>query len=648
MVPRYVTFLAIFFQLLSALAQSNPQFQRIATFIGSTDEAITGATTDPGNRMIVAGKTAKLLDARISLKNGDTVNLMAENDTNAGNPALFLAVFDTLGYLVWNVVSPSTHSMAYAHIWTIHCDAFGNILIGGNFRVGLLLGSTNGKSKQLKAYTREGARTYSLDDAPYNSFIAKYNPHGELLWAHTGISFDHSAITQIVSDPLGNIFLLAYAHSNSFSLGQQILFKNNGSREGYIYNFDILVIGLNADGNDLWAFYGGDLKSRELVYDTDRGLYIRCTGNQTAARFWHTDGLFYTLREYEIFEPVDLYLEPDGTLRQVLPSFQTKVRARMHQVVEATAGNRYVLTESYAYSPFYRTGYHDAPTFGKTTFEIDSGNFRLIALEPNHEIRWTLTFYSRNAGKPGKINMDDSGYLYLTGLYLGNLYVAKDGNIIQTYAGQMPATYTIKINNAGDIIWYHANAYLDIRTFDGKTSYAIPTGNRLYTAGTWNFDPPAFVPKSKDDPSFRQVSRTDAFVYMAVMQPVPESKSIQEHPAISAIGNDSFLTHRVYDSVKSAPPVCNEAKESTLTFQIFPNPVHAGKVDIHIDISMDEGKPVQLTVTDQNGRLVFKQENINTRGITRISWKTDQVKPGIYYFRLSRDKTCYTRKLVVM
>ena len=187
----------------------------------------------------------------------------------------FVAKYDRNGIPVWvrqasGATSGIPATLAVEGATALAVDSTGNVYIGGSFVKTIVL---QGGANPNVTLADNGAAGVN-----YESFIAKYNANGNLLWAKGGnsgspknadnLEIGQNAINQIVIDASGNLYVSGLVSGNRFF---GTTFTNNGETE-------ILLAKLNsADGAVVWTkIIGGaaDDNALDLKIDNSNNLYL--------------------------------------------------------------------------------------------------------------------------------------------------------------------------------------------------------------------------------------------------------------------------------------------------------------------------------------------------------------------------------------
>jgi len=193
----------------------------------------------------------------------DTLNLDGNMLINRGNgnatSDIFLAKFDPNGTVLW---ANSSGGIDNDEGRALCLDGNGNILIAGCFRSP---SATFGSNLLTLSGTGE-------------SFVAKYDPAGNNLWAKgsTGTTFQEA--NAVVTDQNGNVFIAGRFSSSTLSFGS-LSILNAGSG-------DVFLVSYSPTGNEQWAKSIGGSGFEEctaICYTPNVGLYL--TGSFISSTF---------------------------------------------------------------------------------------------------------------------------------------------------------------------------------------------------------------------------------------------------------------------------------------------------------------------------------------------------------------------------
>lgn len=188
----------------------------------------------------------------------DTTTLT--NDSTIGAMDIFLVKYDTNGNVLWaksaggNGVDRSISSIT---------DPFGNVIITGYiYSSAIIFGSTTLTNPDNTGLT-------------YDTFLVKYDPNGNILWAKSPSGTSGEAVSSITSDAWGNLCIVGTYKSTTITFDSTTLTNDttNGSNDMFIVKYDTL-------GNLLWAkSEGGSKSDYAICVTTDSSDNIYLVGN---------------------------------------------------------------------------------------------------------------------------------------------------------------------------------------------------------------------------------------------------------------------------------------------------------------------------------------------------------------------------------
>jgi len=311
-----------------------------------------------------------------------------------------------------------------------------------------------------------------------HSFLTKYDPNGQVLWARTfGDSITCSSAA-VCTDTAGNVFITGFFGSPTIAFGNAILFNNSGN------SMAVFVAKLDASGNVLWASGGGDAEGspESVCADSKGNVYLTGSFDLHTTTFGPTilqnPGLTSVfLVKYDIQGHV-IWASgaPGNGLNQAF------------SVVADKNGNTYI------------TGVYssDSLTFGAQTISnnaggISNGNVFLVKYDANGNALWARSGAASVSNSIGYcVCLDPSGNAYMTGAFESpsinfgsapllnkgdqNIFIVKydpSGNVLWTQAaggGGTDAGYTLSVD-------HHYNLYVS----GGQSSTSMKLGTYMLT-----------------------------------------------------------------------------------------------------------------------------------------------------------------------
>jgi hypothetical protein len=262
-----------------------------------------GICTDANGNVYVVGEFGS----------GTPVSFGTTTLTSHGAYDMFIVKYDSNGNVIWAKNEGGTSDDIGYHIST---DTYGNIFVAGVFlSPSITFGSTtlfrSGASGSVNTFIAKydsngnvlwaksnggnlsddiGGISVDLDgnvfltgnfglsvnfdstilnsDGGSDIFIAKYDSSGTLLWAKSAGGTQGDGSYGIASDVSGNIYIVGYFSSSSL-IWDTIILNNINPGTGIFF-----VTKLDSNGNALWATSAGKAYSRSISIDTDGNLFV--------------------------------------------------------------------------------------------------------------------------------------------------------------------------------------------------------------------------------------------------------------------------------------------------------------------------------------------------------------------------------------
>jgi hypothetical protein len=455
-------------------AMNNQSVFKMAQQIGGNGTTQIGAPVfdSSGNRYVRGAFSG-------TLTIGDTT-LTATRDLD-----LFVAKYDADGKPVWARQGSGLTSAPLSDIAVEGATAMA-IYENGPTQFLYVAGSF------VKTLTLQGGAnpsvTLSDDGAPgynYESFIAKYDASGNLIWARGGdsgtplkntdnLEAGQNAIDQIVFDSNGNPYVAGFSSGVRF-FGLPVV--NNGES-------DILLAKLNpANGAVVWKQIIGGVKD-------DNGLDLKIDGMNNLYLFGNYGSPSITFPNGETFENPD---DPTDMLEDSTDAFIAKFTAAGDMLwVEDLAnddtfgGSQIAVNQA---GEIYLTGYYfDSATFGDTTLTETEGSGYgedalggyVAKLDTNGDFVW-----ARGFGGVGKaIALDGAGRVYVVGTFWdGATFGEGTANAANLASFGGEDLFVARYDSNGALDWAKPIAGSGI---EGQIAIADPTNNQGLTENNYN------------------------------------------------------------------------------------------------------------------------------------------------------------------
>lgn len=380
---------------------NKPVFKSARQFGGDGVTQIGAPVFDAAGNMYVRGGFTN------NLVIGATT-LTAANDIDA-----FVAKFDAGGNLLWvrqaSGASGIPNRLAIEGATALAVDGSGSVYVGGSFVKSVTLAGGANPSVTLTDGAAAGIN--------YESFVAKYDASGNLLWARGGntnspkspdnLETGQNAVNSIVFDASGNPYVAGFVAGNNI-FGSPL--TNNGQT-------DILLARLDpATGAPVWKqIIGGTDDDNALDLQTDAAGNLYVIGN-----FGSPTVSFPTAPQ-----PTTL-TNPDGDYENETDTFIAKFDASGSNLWVEQIGNDTVVGGSQIAvtnaGEILLTGYfYEEATFGDTTLieteggdEGEAGLGGYVAkMNQQGEFVWARQF----GGVGDALALDGTGRIYVAGTF---------------------------------------------------------------------------------------------------------------------------------------------------------------------------------------------------------------------------------------
>ena len=192
---------------------------------------------------------------------------------NAGGTDLFVVKYNPDGEVLW---AQSAGGKATDHSTGIAVDSIGNVYVTGVF---------DSRYITFDSVTIKNLGSRPMDENifPFDFFLAKYDPNGQLIWVKSfgGDGEDYSAGMAV--DANGHLYVTGFFQSDSLSLGTITLSNafrwqaTKGDDRAKAYAWDIFVVKYDPNGQAVWASRvggGGPDGAAGIAVDARGNVYI--------------------------------------------------------------------------------------------------------------------------------------------------------------------------------------------------------------------------------------------------------------------------------------------------------------------------------------------------------------------------------------
>jgi len=311
--------------------------------------------------------------------------------TNSANSSSFICKLDSVGNFIW------ANQRSSSRINSIAIDEDNNIYAGGSYS-GYIDFDPDTSTSFLGTYSNEN-----------NSFITKFTPTGDFIWAEQFISDGSNSISSLTIDKSNNVITTG-------AIQDSVDFNPNPTEQYYLTsngNFDIFICKLDSSGTFIWSKAIGGLES-------DESRYIISD---------HTNNIYIT-GQYS--DSIDLdpglnthYVSPTGDSE----SFILKIDSLGEHIwSNAFHSSESILIAKITLDPLkniYSTGHFTGTTDfdpGISTYNLNSSNSACFINKLNQDgsFDWSKMITSENGYSGGSsICVDDSFEVYTGGGFIG-------------------------------------------------------------------------------------------------------------------------------------------------------------------------------------------------------------------------------------
>lgn len=648
--------------------QNQPNWKWVQKIDGLRCETITASSLNDKDELFVTGIVENTGGGELHSSNGNSGVIKEENDPlKRYYSRLFVAKYDTFGNLKWHITSTGQEGI---HPWCMTTDLEGNVIVGGNFRSTIVLQSKNGKSQTIQAARFSDFQT---PGGALNYFIAKYDNNGNLLWTKTGLNNSNSYAKQIKTDKNNNVYVLAYCTSNSISFNDYSLVANADSKNGYVYNFSLLLLKYSPQGTEEWITYGGEMNAQFFTLSDD-GLVHVWGLFMSKSKIWNTNGKLYNLPGYDTLQMNELIIDKQGNLIQVVPAFNAMRLFMMHKMVQDKEGNYYALV--YAYTGGFRNNDNSYNiSFNNKIEKTLEFDYFLVKFDINQNMLWKVKFSGKYSDKPLDITLDISGDPIVSGWYWWQTTIYDAKGKSESNESHQKTILISAFTKNGALKWRAETGTMNHKEYDEFCHLNVSRNNALIICETvshpfklgsievdikgqsgWPFSAP-------NPQNLKVYEFSDACIAMTGRKSVKiDTIKKQKDTILPVINLDttqqiavaripvkgkSFDTVQIYNPPKT-DPVINMGDSAKYTLLLFPSPVTRSSRLVNLEIEVSKSSKMNLVITDQNGKIIDRiSENIPA-GLYKRQINVDTYLPGLYYFTFVIDKIKSVKKLVVL
>jgi len=483
------------------------------------------------------------------------------NLTSNGTRDIFISKLDSSGNFVW---AQSMGATGFDQAYSIYIDTAGNIFLTGWY------------SNTVDFDTGAGISNITSVGG-LDAFILKLDTNGDFVWVK-GLGGSSTDIGySVISDDNGVYISGRFQNTVDFDPGAG---EFNLAANGLI---DVFTLKLSPVGDFIWVKQFGTLGTNigeAVALDASGNVYTLARFNDTVD-FDPGSGTA-NITSFGADDVAIVKLDNNGDFIWVRQMGGPGSEEPAEMVIDQS-GN------------IYTTGY-----FSNTADFDPSANQELLSaqgsfdvfvskLNANGDFLWAKKLGGTGANDGKGIDVDNSGNIYLSGIYNGVLDVDPSASEMLLPSYGSDDAYAVKLNSNGDLIW--ATHFGDTNSDLGRAVVVDKTTEDAYFAGnfqdTITFD---------DTNSFTLTSLGQSDVFVAKI-------------------SESSLS--LYETAKNA-------------FQLYPNPA-----ETIITIKTNSAKVNAIEILDTTGRIVKRYNYIqsNEKHQLNISY----LKTGCYFIKIKTE-----------
>ena len=398
----YTLFILLLCGMATFSQEQAPNWKWAKSSGGNSYDESNSITTDVAGNVYLTGYfgSSTITFGNITLTN-----------VNAGNNDIFIVKYTSNGIVLW---AQSIGNSNNEYGTSITTDTLGNVYLAGFFTSPTL---TFGN--------------ITLNNAGgEDSFIVKYDPNGNVLWAQSaGGSLNDESIS-IITNETGNVYLTGCFQSYTITFGNYTLPNSGG--------YDIFLVKYNYDGNVLWAKRAGGSDS-----DEGNGITTDITGNVYLTGYFYSPTLTFSNTTLTNAGECDVFIakyDHDGNALWAQSAGGSSYDISRSITTDA-AGNAYI-TGKFLSSII---------SFGNATLtNAGECNVFIAKYDPNGNALWVKSAGGSEWDEGNSITTDEAGNVYLTG-YFGSSSITF-GNTTLTNIGGCDI-FIIKYASDGNVLW---------------------------------------------------------------------------------------------------------------------------------------------------------------------------------------------------
>lgn len=595
-------------------------------FLPGKDYVATGIYEDP------AGVNFE------SLRGGEDFLFKKDQDTfPRSHSTLFVTRYDRSGNVKWAV---NAYAAEGIHPWDMVTDKTGNIIVCGNYSGRVIFNSTDkGKSLSFRGADRapSGNHGYNL-----NTFIVKYSADGNMLWAKTGISYDHSAAMQVKLDAQDNIYVRAYCHQNSISFDTYTLLPGQAGRVPY---FHLLILKLSPKGEEEWITYGGstgNISPKNMEVSPEGRVMVECAVFENL-RLANTNGKLFEQKLAPDQAYGRIYLDENGDFNHFEEEKNFHVYRNSVKKITSAKGEQYHILKVYDHQK-------RELTWGDKLYKTQAEDFFLAKINAGNQPDWIIHCGTQYDEAGLDLALDSNNNVLVSGWFNKQLELqGTDGTTMQLQSN-ISGLFVASFGLDGELNWAEncGDLFYSWRT-DPALRISVSPDNILFAYGQVNM--PGKIGEKKvdilgkiDQHSYK--TEWDSLMFMYSDAFITQRPLIEEIPLASRTPSnpEDSLEAEVYIP---SPRMIEQTPDPYFNALVYPNPVGNNGRTIQVSIDLDSRQKVHWLLTDSNGKIILEEDSVMGPKDTKEFSFTDYAA-GVYFLQITIGKKTVLKRVVVL
>jgi hypothetical protein len=400
---------------VARISAQAPEYLWAKSTIENATERIVSVAADTANNLFATG-----------YYDGPSLNLESTTLNNSGGHDFFLAKYSPEGTLLWARTSVCT---GYDEAFDVTVDQNGCAYVIGFYTGSSIAFGTNVLSN------------VGDDD----TFIVKYDPDGNVLWAKSiGGPLDDRGVG-ISTDLFGNVFATGQFGSPSLDFGNTSI-TNLGS----VNSDDLFVVKFDTSGNDIWSHSeGGTGTQRAKAITTDYNGNVLLTGEFRSVSL--TLGTT-TLTNSSFTGQSDIFLmKYDNSGNVIWAKSEVGAKSEVSSCIATDLWNNVLIT-GYFYSPSMT--FNNEIVIPNQQADLSHQEYYVAKYDSNGNFLWVENSPGDDSENANDAAADNNGNFFVNIIFTSDtIAIGTDTLYNPNYSSN---TALIKYDSNGNIVWVKA------------------------------------------------------------------------------------------------------------------------------------------------------------------------------------------------